>query len=114
MNARMKLHSARLKEWAARCADQKSSGLTVRSWCDQNHVSVHSFNYWKHLLREELADRLLPDIAPLAVPSLPVSSPVQSSPLHSVSFRINSIPVELDPSTPADLIEVLVKAVCHA
>ena len=30
MNAKQKLHQARLQEWAGRFAEQKASGLTVR------------------------------------------------------------------------------------
>ena len=65
MNARQKLHQIHLQEWAIRFADQKASGLTVRQWCEQNHLSFHTYNYWKHLLKEEVVDQVLPDIVPL-------------------------------------------------
>ena len=55
MNAKQKLHQARLSEWAARFSDQKASGLTVRQWCEKNEISIHKYNYWKHQLREEVA-----------------------------------------------------------
>ena len=67
MNAKQKLHQAHLAEWTARFSDQRASGLTVRQWCDQNHVSIHKYNYWKHQLKEEVVDQMLPDIVPLAV-----------------------------------------------
>ena len=63
MNAKQKLHQAHLREWAARFADQKASGLTVRTWCEQNDLSIHKYNYWKHLLKEEVVDQVLPDIS---------------------------------------------------
>lgn len=53
MNAKQKLHQIRLQEWAGRFAEQKASGLTVRQWCEVNHFSFHTYNYWKHLLKEE-------------------------------------------------------------
>ena len=68
MNAKQKLHQAHLQEWAARFADQKASGLTVKQWCEQNHFSIHTYNYWKHLLKEEVIDQLLPNIVPVTVP----------------------------------------------
>ena len=68
MNAKQKLHQAHLQEWATRFADQKASGLTVKQWCEQNHFSIHTYNYWKHLLKEEVIDQLLPDIVPVTVP----------------------------------------------
>ncbi len=72
-----KLHQAHLTEWAARFSEQKASGLTVRQWCNQNHVSIHKYNYWKYLLKEEVVDQMLPDIVSLPVPApLPAPDPV--------------------------------------
>ena len=65
MNARQKLHQIHLQEWTVRFADQKASGLTVRQWCEQNNLSFHTYNYWKHLLKEEVVDQTMPDIVPL-------------------------------------------------
>lgn len=59
MNTRQKLHQLRMNEWATRFSDQKASGLTVKEWCGQNDLSIHTYNYWKHALKEELA-RLFP------------------------------------------------------
>ena len=61
MNAKQKLHQVHLQEWAIRFADQKASGLTVRQWCEQNSLTFHTYNYWKHLLKEEVVDQSLPD-----------------------------------------------------
>lgn len=70
MNARQKLHQIHLQEWTVRFADQKASGLTVRQWCEQNNLSFHTYNYWKHLLKEEVVEQALPDIVPLSLPVL--------------------------------------------
>lgn len=40
MNAKQKLHQVPLQEWTVRFADQKASVLTVRQWCEQNHLSL--------------------------------------------------------------------------
>ena len=71
MNAKQKLHQARLQEWAGRFAEQKASGLTVRQWCEVNHFSFHTYNYWKHLLKEEVVDQVLPYIVPISVSAVP-------------------------------------------
>ena len=70
MNAKQKLHQIHLQEWTVRFDDQKASGLTVRQWCEQNNLSFHTYNYWKHLLKEEVVEQVLPDIVPLTVPAL--------------------------------------------
>ena len=67
MNAKQKLHQLHLQKWAGRFAEQKVSGLTVRQWCEVNHFSFHTYNYWKHLLKEEVVEQVLPDIVPIPV-----------------------------------------------
>lgn len=65
MNARQKLHQVHLQEWMVKFADQKASDFTVLQWCKQNNLSFHTYDYWKHLLKEEVVDHALPDIVPL-------------------------------------------------
>ena len=87
MNAKQKLHQVHLQEWTVRFADQKASGLTVRQWCEQNNLSFHTYNYWKHLLKEEVVDQALPDIVPLSLPALSDSD----SSLETATPEIRSI-----------------------
>lgn len=86
MNTKEKLHQLHLNEWATRFSEQKTRCLTVRQWCDQNHHSIHSYNYLKHLLKEELASQVLPDIVPLTIPE-PVSIPECAAALSDNSVR---------------------------
>ena len=136
MNAKQKLHQAHLTEWAARFSDQKASGLTVRQWCDQNHVSIHKYNYWKHQLKEEVVDQKLPDIVPLPVPA-PLSAaepavPQDNQPDQAVLDRpvranrtnranranirlcVDGVALELEPSIDEDFLRVLIRAVHYA
>ena len=127
MNAKQKLHQVHLQEWAIRFADQKASGLTVRQWCEQNNLSFHTYNYWKHLLKEEVVDQALPDIVPL---SLPVFSGSDSSSgttapafpsirairsiRSNVKMLINGVSIEKDTAVSEEFLGKLIKAVCHA
>jgi len=74
MSTKSLLHQARLNEWAIRITDQKSSGLSVTEWCQQNNLSKHKFFYWQHLLKDEAVTQMLPDIVPLSMPSVIDSS----------------------------------------
>lgn len=122
MNVKQKLHQVHLQEWAARFAEQKASGLTVRQWCEVNHLSFHTYNYWKHLLKEEVIEQALPDIVPIAVPTVPDSnsslevtgfSSIRSN--HSfVKLNINGINIEIDDSVPTEFLSKLLKAVRYA
>ena len=130
MNARQKLHQIHLQEWTVRFAEQKASGLTVRQWCKQNNLSFHTYNYWKHLLKEEVVEQALPDIVPLSLPVLSdsVSSLETTVPdvrsiranrsirsnNSNVQMQINSISIEIDSSVSEEFLYKLIRAVCHA
>ena len=49
MNAKQKLHQSNLALWASRFKEQKESGLSIKSWCLENNISMYAFNYWKHI-----------------------------------------------------------------
>ena len=98
MNTKEKLHQLHLNEWVARFSEQKASGLTVRQWYDQNNFSIHTYNYWKHLLKEELASQVLPDIVPLSIPE-PVSIPE------------STVPVSLTPSDHSSLTNCAIRTI---
>ena len=130
MNARQRLHQIHLQEWTVRFADQKASGLTVRQWCEQNKLSFHTYNYWKHLLKEEVVDQSLPDIVPLSLPvfsgsdsssgttapAFPSIRAIRSirSNNSNVKMLINGVSIEIDTAISEEFLGKLIKAVCHA
>ena len=126
MNAKQKLHQAHLREWAARFTDQKASGLTIRAWCEQNQISFHKYNYWKHILKEEVIDQTLPDIVPLplsssVLPSVQASQPVRANRAIRANYTnanvrlcIDGVAIEIDPSVPEEFLRTLVRAVHYA
>ena len=128
MNAKQKFHQAKLQEWTARFAAQKASGLTVRQWCEINHFSFHTYNYWKHLLKEEVVDQALPDIVPLSIPAVADSdSSLEITELRSirsnctirpnysmVKLGINGFSIEIEDSISEEFLAKLIKAVHYA
>ena len=144
MNAKQKLHQARLSEWAARFSDQKASGLTVRQWCEKNEISIHKYNYWKHQLREEVVDGMLPDIVPLSFPAsvqspepdmsphdVPEELPAdctnrairanrtiratrETYPNANVRLCVDGVSLEFEPSISEDFLRTLIRAVHYA
>lgn len=130
MNARQKLHQIHLQEWTVRFADQKASSLTVRQWCEQNNLSFHTYNYWKHLLKEEVVDQALPDIVPLSLPALADSDSSLETTVpeirsiranrairsndSNIKLQINGVSIEIDTSVSEQFLTKLIRAVCHA
>ena len=129
MNTKQKIHHAKMAKWAALIKEQSDSGLNVRQWCSQEGYSIHAYNYWKHLLKEEAMKSVsLPEIVPLQqpiIPEQPLPAPlcmqtpnsldsrnscISASPL-SVSF--GDIQINIGPSASDDAIVSIIKAVRH-
>ena len=123
MNTKQKLHQINLNEWASRFSEQKSSGLTVKQWCEQNHFSIHTYNYWKHLLKEELASQILPDIVPLTLPDsvtqessdFSSESCLANRPIRATTkLTINDISIEVDSGISEEILRTILKAVRYS
>lgn len=132
MNAKQKLHQAKLSQWASHFKEQASSGLTVKVWCTQNNISIHTYNYWKHQLKLEYIDSVLPDIVPLTdclpVPcgspmttadSLPCSGNSRDSREsnhadNEINISVGDIRITIGPSVSEELLFKVLKAVRHA
>ena len=68
MNTTKQLQQIKLDQWAVLCKEQSKSGLTVKQWCDQNGYPIHTYNYWKHRLKENYVESALHDIVPITPP----------------------------------------------
>lgn len=89
MTSKEKIHHLHLNEWAASFADQKASGLTAKQWCEQNNFTIHTYNYWKHILNEEIVSKVLPDIVPLTLSEGTSSLPVAQTPTQILTNCAN-------------------------
>ncbi len=45
----------RLENWTARIMACRSSGMTIRSWCQENGLSEKSYYYWQRRLFDTLS-----------------------------------------------------------
>lgn len=129
MNTKQKLHQIKLDHWTTLFQEQASSGLTVKVWCQENNISIHTYNYWKHQLKMECLDSILPavhDIVPLTVP---VSTPSTTQCLpstghspdsrelpdcHSISITCGDIQINIGSSVSEEQLLRILKAVRYA
>ena len=118
MSSKSLIHQARLQEWA------------IPEWCRQNNLSIHKFYYWKHLLKQEAINQVLPEIVPVSLPGiLPETLPtpyfptsIKSSNTTCTTRASNScaiiqngdITIELNSLASEDFITNLIKAVRNA
>ncbi len=129
MNAKQKLHSAKLTRWATLFKEQASSGLTVKAWCMEHDISIHTYNYWKHQLKMECLDSLLPsdhEIVPLTTPIITAATSGLLCPndmlrnsrdsrdYDSISISCGNVQITIGPSVSEEKLLALLKAVRHA
>lgn len=128
MNNKQKLHQIKLEQWAERFRRQASSGLTVKEWCAENNFTIHTYNYWKHLLKQEYIDSALSDnhdIVPIPMdyPASAASSLIQPVPIHSsesrnlhntISISAGDVVIQAGPSVSEEHLLRILKAVRHA
>lgn len=131
MNTKQKLHQIKLQQWASRFQEQVSSGLTIKAWCTENNISIHTYNYWKHLLKQEYVESALSeqhDIVPLSMhaPDLAVpSTPVATVPLscqsrdsremyNTISISTGEVLIQVTPNVSDEYLFRILKAVRHA
>ena len=134
MNATQKIHQAKLNQWISLFKEQSDSGLTIRQWCEKNNYSFHTYNYWKHILKEEYAAAALPDIVPVFPSDLAFPTPVPSNEISGVTqpiscnspdlrdschvgtirITIGDIEISLSPSASDEMICRIIQAVRHA
>lgn len=54
MKAKIVKHEYLCAKWTPIIAECKSSGKSVRSWCQENDVDEKQFYYWQRRIREKL------------------------------------------------------------
>ena len=46
-------HDMLREQWRAIIKKYKESGLPVKAWCEENHISATQYYYWLRVIREE-------------------------------------------------------------
>ena len=55
----------RLENWTARIMACRSSGMTVRAWCQENGLSEKTYYYWLRRVRQEAYSQLQQELPTL-------------------------------------------------
>ena len=58
MDVRAMTHAAKLAEWSEKVQVCRSSGMTVREWCEQNHVCSKTYYTWERVYLAEVSRQL--------------------------------------------------------
>ena len=88
MSTNLSAHDLQLQSWAADLHDQKSSGLTIRQWCQQRGLSINTFNYRVKALKKAAIRSMSSQVVEVKPSS---ASAAPSSDIGDVSFIIGDV-----------------------
>jgi P2-related tail formation protein len=94
----------RMEEWAQRVSDCRSSGLTVRNWCEQHGINEKTYYYWQRRIWETMNESRSSRFVRIPVETASVGQNT------AARIRINGAEAEICAGTDAATIE----AVCRA
>jgi len=64
MGVRKLKHEALLQEWTARIGECRASGMSVKTWCETQGVSIKTYYYWEKQFVEKVKEQALLPTAP--------------------------------------------------
>ena len=118
MNTTKQLQQIKLDQWAVLCKEQAQSGLTVKQWCDQNGYTIHTYNYWKHRLKESYVESALHDIVPITPPVPGVLHDSRKSHdsgiTNTISILLGNTTISIDAATSDEMLCRIITALRHA
>ncbi len=82
MDVQKLTHEVRLQQWSKTVKDCRSSGKSVKSWCDGQNINIKTYYYWQKKVCQatcrELAMPPQPSIA-VNAPPIPVFAELRKS-----------------------------------
>ena len=118
MKAQELKHKARLAEWKEKVGECRSSGETVKGWCQARGIAIKTYYYWeKEVLAEAEKAKDLTAAERrgganfVAVPALPEQrGQEEAHPAVAAKVRKGGVEVEIYGGAEARTIEVLLRA----
>lgn len=120
MNTHELKHMARVAEWKEKVAACRSSGQTVRNWCEEAGISPKKYYYWERAVLAEAEKQLAvaessrrPNF--VAVPALVGQrAPEKEETALAAKVRKGGVEVEIYGGAEAETIELLLRVLKDA
>ena len=123
MNTREATNQVRLSQWAQIVQNRCDSGLSIEEYCAQSGITRHQYYYWLRKLRAAAIsvsteqNKLIEIEQPLALPvandtALHDRGNLPFIPEMTISF--NGISLNINSSTPVQLIQKVLEVLPHA
>jgi hypothetical protein len=121
MDVQKVTHEIRLQQWIGIIKERRSSGKSVKSWCEEKGISEKSYFYWQRRVREAACQELTAYQEQQAAKAEPIdtNTPVFAEcriPEDShaggtaITIHLNGAVVEIHHGAKASVIESTVRA----
>ncbi len=97
----------RTQQWIAMIREQRSSGLSVKSWCAEKHISENCFYYRQHRLREIIGSEI-PEFVEIHQPDAPAARNIENI-NSAATIRSGKVKIDLNNSASEELIARIVR-----
>ena len=97
----------RLENWTARIMACRGSGMTVRSWCQENGLSEKTYYYWQRRLFQTLSEQQA--IRQPAFAEITPTPNVRPSSGVAVTIRISGVEAEIYKGADAATVETVLR-----
>lgn len=111
-------HELRLAKWSSIIKECRSSGMTVKSWCETNDIDKNKFFYWQRKVREKIYTSITNPQMQSEPNFVELPAPIESS-IGVTSFNadmvlhIGNSTLEISNSTSEELLSMVLKAVSN-
>ena len=99
----------RLENWAARIMACRSSGMTIRAWCQENGLSEKTYYYWQRRLFQVLAEQQQQTIHQPAFAEITPTPNIQPSGGIAVTVRISGVEADIHNGADASTVETVLR-----
>lgn len=96
----------RLSEWVQVMKDQKTSGMTVNSFCLSRGIKRHSFYYWQRKLREMAGNAIIDQTAAnVSTPAGWLQLGQENDPEDTIEVTVNGFSINVGVDTNPQLLK---------
>jgi transposase-like protein len=113
MDTQLATSQIRMRNWVAVIRDQKTSGLTIKDYCQEHGLSENAYYYWLRKSRRAALQATGISFAEVPVPDQQTASPDQVF-IPQLTVRIGRALINVDSSTPKQLLAMACEVLSDA
>lgn len=113
-------HELKVEEWRKLIYECRNSGQTIRTWCNERHISPQTYYRWQravwdagtqNLLEESKRQSVMTQDETTVFAEYRMPAPVQSAPAAAVILHLAGVTLEIQNGVSPETVEAVLRAV---